>query len=73
MMVNEFKDRIYSCADNCQCSYPTGDLTCQIPGTSVLQQYSYSTGKEGQWVGILIAIIAVYRFLGYAVLWLKRH
>lgn len=73
MMVNEFKSRVYDCAPDCQCSYPTGELTCQIPGESVLAQYSYNTGKTGQWVGILIAIIVVYRFLGYAVVWSKRH
>ncbi|KAL9114838.1 MAG: hypothetical protein Q9227_001081 [Pyrenula ochraceoflavens] len=74
MMVNEFKDRNYSCArieggDGFQCMYPS-DLQGQglIRGSAVLREYGYGTGKMGEWVGILIAIIVVYRGLGWAAL-----
>lgn len=70
-MVNEFKDRTYQCATGCQCNYPTGELQCEIPGRSVLRQYDYATGKIGEWVGILLAIILVYRLLAYCVVWIK--
>jgi ABC-type multidrug transport system permease subunit len=73
MMVNELKDRSYSCAPGCQCSYPTSDLQCRIPGTSVLSAYGYRLGREGKWVGILIGIIAVYRFFGWIALYLRKN
>lgn len=73
MMVNEFKARTYNCPSNCQCSYPTGDLKCQIPGTSVLSAYGYPLGREGKWVGILIGIIAVYRLLGLLALYWRKN
>ena len=73
MMVNEFKRRTYNCAADCQCSFPTGDLQCQIPGTSVLSAYGYPTGREGKWAGIMIAIIVVYRLFGWAALYLRKH
>lgn len=72
MMVNEFKSRSYACAEDCRCSYPTQGLQCRIPGTAVLATYGYPLGREGKWVGILIGITAVYRLLGYIVLW-WRH
>jgi hypothetical protein len=73
MMVNEFSDRIYSCAPGCNCMYQT-DLAdqCQIRGTGVLEAYGYATDRTGKWVGILIGIIAVYRLLGYIALALRR-
>lgn len=71
LLVNEFKDRIYTCGQQ-GCGYPTGGLEYAIPGTSVLDRYGYATGKEGQWVGIMIAIIVVYRLLGWVVLRLRR-
>lgn len=45
---------------------------CQIRGTAVLDQYGYATGRTGKWVGILIAIIAVYRLFGWIALQLRR-
>jgi len=72
MMVNEFKSRIYNCAADCQCSYPTGGLKCQIPGTAVLSGYGISSNKEGKWVAILIGITAVYRLLGLAALYWRK-
>jgi hypothetical protein len=54
--------------------YPS-DLQSEgkIRGTAVLDTYNYSTNRVGEWVGIMIAIIAAYRILGFAVLWVKRH
>jgi ABC-type multidrug transport system ATPase subunit/ABC-type multidrug transport system permease subunit len=76
MMVNEFKSRTYSCSKvngAYQCSYPS-DLNAQgkIDGVSVLKTFNIATNKEGEWVGIMIAIIAVYRLLSYLVLRLRK-
>jgi hypothetical protein len=73
MMVNEFKDRSYACAPGCKCMYDTGDLQCRIPGTSVLEAYGYPTNRQGEWVGIMISIIVVYRLLCWFVIWVKKH
>lgn len=45
---------------------------CQIRGTGVLEQYGYAEGRTGKWVGILIAIIAVYRLFGWIALVLRK-
>ncbi|KAM3495237.1 hypothetical protein MY3957_001468 [Beauveria namnaoensis] len=77
MMVNEFKDREYRCAETSsgqyQCQYPS-DLNAQgkIRGTDVLRQFSIETGLEGTWIGIMIGIIAGYRVLAYLVLVLRK-
>lgn len=76
MMVNEFKDRTYDCGragDGYQCSYAS-DLNAQgkIAGPAVLKAFGISLGREGEWVGIMLGIIAVYRILGYVVLYWKR-
>lgn len=77
MMVNEFEKRTYDCAVNsdgsyqCMYSSPLNDQG-QIAGVSVLDNFSISTGLQGEWVGIIIAIIFGYRALAYAVLWLKN-
>ncbi|KAM3434347.1 hypothetical protein NHJ13734_006037 [Beauveria thailandica] len=77
MMVNEFKDREYRCAETSpgqyQCQYPS-DLNAQgkIRGTDVLRQFSIETGLEGTWIGIMIGIIVGYRVLAYLVLILRK-
>ncbi|KAL4791564.1 P-loop containing nucleoside triphosphate hydrolase protein [Aspergillus venezuelensis] len=81
MMANEFAERVYDCApvsspgsgSTCNCMYQT-DLAdvCQIRGTGVLDEYGYSTGNTGKWVGILLGIIAGYRLLGFLALTLRR-
>lgn len=72
-MVNEFSNRAYDCGSDCNCMFQT-DLAsqCQIAGQGVLDQFGYSTGKTGEWVGIMIAIIAGYRLLGWLVLVLRK-
>lgn len=72
-MVNEFKDRTYGCGDSCQCMYQS-ELApqCRISGMAVLDQYGYKTGKTGEWVGILLAIVLGYRLLGWVVLSLRK-
>lgn len=79
MMVNQFKQTTYRCAgtgEAAQCMYPS-DLQSEgrIRGTAVLDAYHYSHDgvKVGQWIGILISIIAAYRILGYLVLVLQRR
>jgi hypothetical protein len=46
---------------------------CKIAGSAVLNAYGYATGRTGKWVGILIAITAVYRLLGWIVLVIKKR
>ncbi len=70
MMVNEFAHRTYSCGEGCHCMYDTALASqCRIDGKGVLAQYGYKEGKTGEWVGILVAILVVYRLLG----WLVTH
>lgn len=73
MMVNEFGYRTYDCAEGCNCMYQTGLASqCKIDGKGVLAQYGYKTGNMGKWVGIMLAIILVYRLFGWAVTWFRR-
>jgi ABC-type multidrug transport system permease subunit len=79
MMVNEFGHRNYSCAPappggTCSCMYETPYREeCLIDGNAVLENYGYSVGSTGKWVGIMIGIIAGYRFFGWLVLYLRRN
>ncbi|VVT56678.1 uncharacterized protein SAPINGB_P005210 [Magnusiomyces paraingens] len=75
MMITEFKDSIYNCDADCNCAY-VSDLAseCKIRGEAVLHSVGisdHSASKVGQWVGIMIVIIFVYRVLGYFAL--KYH
>ena len=74
MMVNQFKHTVYEC-ENGHCMYAS-DLQSRskIRGTAVLGAYHYafSDGEVGKWLGIMFAIVFVYRFFGYGVLVLKR-
>jgi len=80
MMVNEFGQRNFQCADSptsangCSCLYES-DLSdqCLIAGDAVLKNYGYKTGEEGKWVGIMLGIIVGYRVLGWLVLYLRRN
>ena len=73
MMVNEFESRIYECGQGCNCMYDSPlARQCKIDGKAVLQTYGYATGRTGKWVGLLIAIIAVYRLFGYLALRFRR-
>ena len=45
---------------------------CKIRGQAVLDTYGYGQGHMGKWVGILLAIVAGYRILGWITLTLKR-
>lgn len=61
MMVNEFGRRSYTCGEG-----------CKIPGTTILAQYGYRMGKEGEWVGILLGIILGYRILGWMAIHVRK-
>jgi hypothetical protein len=78
MMANQFRSTIWNCAKlatGYQCMYPS-DLASEgkIRGTAVLRAYKYpwSDDKIGEWIGIMFAIIFVYRILGYLALVLKK-
>ncbi|GAM91316.1 hypothetical protein ANO11243_093650 [Dothideomycetidae sp. 11243] len=73
MMVNEFAHREYACDSQCHCSYQSALAPqCRIEGQAVLNSFGYSTGRSGKWVGILIAIILVYRVLAGVALWARK-
>jgi hypothetical protein len=74
MMFNEFKYRIYQCDSSCHCMYES-DLAsqCEIAGDAVLEYLGYGGMHIGQWVGILISIIAIFRLMtwGWLMWWRK--
>lgn len=45
---------------------------CRISGTGVLDQYGYKPEKTGEWVGILLAIVLVYRLLRWLALTFRK-
>ena len=70
MMVNEFANRVYTCGSDCQCMFQTHLVgQCSFSGLAVLETYGYKTGKTGEWVGFLLAIVFGLRFLGWVALW----
>lgn len=73
MMVNEFAERSYSCGDRCHCMYQTALASkCRISGAGILELYGYKTGKTGEWVGILLAIVFGYRLLGWLAMVVRK-
>lgn len=77
MLVNEFEKRTFDCAGNAQSGYQCmyqSDLASvgKIRGTAILDAFNYQTGREGEWIGIIIGIIVGYRVLGWLVLVLKK-
>jgi hypothetical protein len=78
MMVNQFKNTVYSCdltgESSYYCMYKS-DLESQgkIRGTAILEAYKYSSedGKTWQWFGIMLGIIVGYRLLGFLALWVR--
>lgn len=73
MMVNEFRDRVYSCGTACHCMYdfPLASR-CQIEGKAVLKQYEFTMDHTGRNVGIMIGIIAVFRVAAWIVLKVRK-
>ena len=70
--VNEFGRRMYSCGSDCRCMYETELVdSCGIEGKPVLAVYGYSTGKNGERVGILVAIVVGDRLPAWVVLTLR--
>ncbi len=66
--------RTYTCGADCQCSYQTKLADqCKTDGKGVLAVYEYATGKTGEWVGILLSIVAGYRLLGWLILTLRKR
>ncbi|TVY28381.1 ABC transporter G family member, partial [Lachnellula hyalina] len=77
MMVNEFERRDFDCAGSAAAGYSCmyqSDLASvgKIRGTTILAQFGYRTGLQGEWLGIMIGIIAGYRILGWVVLVIKK-
>lgn len=73
MMVNEFNDRVYDCAEGCRCMYESSLMDqCKIDGRAILGEYGYSKDNFGRNLGIMISIIAGYRLAAWLVLVLRR-
>lgn len=75
MMNNEFGKRYYTCPtaanDLCSCLYPNAlEDQSLIEGSAVLRSYGYNDTSGGELVGTLFAIIAAYRGLVWAVLYI---
>lgn len=78
MMVNEFGNRDYRCAQqddgSCFCSFPSAKSDqCLVEGKAVLETYGYGTDNVGKYVGYMVLIIFAYRLFGWAVLWVRKH
>jgi ABC-type multidrug transport system permease subunit len=77
MMFNEFEGREYGCAregTGYQCMYSTPlQGEGKIAGAGVLKAMGYGKRQEGMWIGILIAIIAGLRLLGWIALKMKKN
>lgn len=76
-MVNQFKTGAYNCATTatggCYCMYQSSlQDQCQIEASAVLKEYSYPLNRQGEWVGIMIAIIVVYRLLAWVATWARK-
>ncbi|KAG2733514.1 hypothetical protein G9P44_003039 [Scheffersomyces stipitis] len=73
MMFNEFSNRNFNCDSQCHCMFdsPLADQ-CMVQGTAVLDNLGYSNYSKGLWVGVLIAIIFVYRLGSYLVLRFRK-
>lgn len=70
LLVNEFKNRVYSCGTGCHCTYDSPLASqCKILGEVVLDQYdipsSYSVSER---VAIMMAIILAFRLAAWAAL-----
>lgn len=76
MMVNQFKNALYDCdrvGSQFSCQYPSPlNAEGKIDGSAILKALKISEGREGQWFGIMVGIIAAYRILGYLILRFKH-
>lgn len=76
MMVNQFAHGVYECdqvASGYSCQYPSPlNAVGKIDGSAVLKSLQISLGREGEWFGIMVGIIVVYRVLGYIAMRLRR-
>lgn len=79
LIINQFKDTTYDCDSNgnggFNCMYPSDLMSDgKIRGTAVIESYKYGhgSGEHGKLIGIMIAIVVVYRLLGYAALIVRR-
>lgn len=72
-MVNEFHKKSYSCGTGCHCMYETELASeCRVSGQGVLDRYGYKSGRTGEWVGILLGIVAGYRLLGLLAMYFRK-
>ncbi|RLP65107.1 hypothetical protein L150_03874, partial [Candida albicans Ca529L] len=59
--------------DGCHCMYDSPLASqCKISGKAVLESLGYGNYDKGLWIGVLIALIFVYRFATYIVLKLRK-
>lgn len=73
MIFNEFTNREFRCGDGCHCMYDSPLASqCKISGKAVLESLGYGNYDKGLWIGVLIALVFVYRFATYIVLKLRK-
>jgi ABC-type multidrug transport system ATPase subunit len=73
LVVNEFGYRDYSCGQGCFCQYDTPlKEQCMIAGPGVLDIYGFEATSPAKGVGIILAITAVMRLMGWATLEWRR-
>jgi ABC-type multidrug transport system permease subunit len=76
MMVNQFRKGVYKCdrvGSSFSCQYPSPlNVEGKIDGGAVLNALKITVGRKGEWFGIMVGIIAVYRILAYLALRLRR-
>ena len=75
MMFNEFiPQRVFTCGSSCRCMYSSAlESQCQIAGDAVLKAIGYGEENKSLWVGLLIAIIFLFRFGTYVVLKIQDY
>ncbi|KAK4546592.1 hypothetical protein LTR36_001809 [Oleoguttula mirabilis] len=78
MMVNEFSARTYKCGvvsgqEGCTCLYASAlEDQCEIAGSAVLKEYGYALDRQGQWVGIMVAIVLGYRLAAWLAMSIRK-
>lgn len=73
IMVSQFTDQTYVCADGCHCLYDSKLANqCQIPGQAILDRFGYKASDQGRNISIIIAITVVFRLASWVVIKLKH-
>ncbi len=84
MAVNDLAGQKFTCetissdgnstATTCFCMFPSSlpPSECAFSGNDVLRYYEIGGASVGNWVGVLVAIIVVFRILFYVTIRLQK-